>query len=45
LLIEVHPEPDLALCDGAQSLRPERFAELMEEIESIAKIVRKEYAQ
>ncbi|MBW1744174.1 MAG: 3-deoxy-7-phosphoheptulonate synthase, partial [Deltaproteobacteria bacterium] len=45
LLIEVHPEPDLALCDGAQSLRPERFAELMEEIESIAKIVRKGYAQ
>ncbi|MBW2259863.1 MAG: 3-deoxy-7-phosphoheptulonate synthase [Deltaproteobacteria bacterium] len=45
LLIEVHPEPDVALCDGAQSLRPERFAKLMEEIESIAKIVRKEYAQ
>jgi len=45
LLIEVHPEPDQALCDGAQSLRPERFAGLMEEIESIAKIVRKEYAQ
>jgi 3-deoxy-7-phosphoheptulonate synthase len=45
LLIEVHPEPDQALCDGAQSLRPERFAELMEEIESIAKIARKEYAQ
>jgi len=45
LLIEVHPEPDQALCDGAQSLRPERFAELMEEIEAIAKIARKEYAQ
>jgi 3-deoxy-7-phosphoheptulonate synthase len=45
LLIEVHPEPDKALCDGAQSLKPERFAELMEEIESIAKIARKEYAQ
>jgi 3-deoxy-7-phosphoheptulonate synthase len=45
LLIEVHPEPDRALCDGAQSLRPERFAELMEEIEAIAKIARKEYAK
>ena len=44
LLIEVHPEPDRALCDGAQSLKPERFARLMEEIESIANITRKEYA-
>ena len=44
LLIEVHPNPEQALCDGAQSLKPERFAKLMEEIESIAKIARKEYA-
>ena len=27
LLIEVHPEPSRALCDGAQSLRPDRFVE------------------
>jgi 3-deoxy-7-phosphoheptulonate synthase len=45
LLIEVHPDPDHALCDGAQSLKPERFALLMEEIESIAQIARKEYGQ
>jgi len=25
LLIEVHPDPDRALSDGAQSLRPEQF--------------------
>ena len=29
LLIEVHPDPDHALSDGAQSLYPEQFAELM----------------
>jgi 3-deoxy-7-phosphoheptulonate synthase len=45
LLIEVHPDPQNALSDGPQSLKPERFYQLMEEIESIAKIVRKEYAQ
>ena len=41
LLIEVHPDPDHALCDGAQSLKPEKFYNLMDEIQSIAKIVRK----
>ncbi|MBW1897369.1 MAG: 3-deoxy-7-phosphoheptulonate synthase, partial [Deltaproteobacteria bacterium] len=45
LLIEVHPEPEKALCDGAQSLNPERFYEFMEEIEAIAKVARKGYAQ
>jgi 3-deoxy-7-phosphoheptulonate synthase len=45
LLIEVHPEPEKALCDGAQSLKPERFYEFMKEIDSIAKITRKGYAQ
>ena len=45
LLIEVHPTPEKALCDGAQSLKPERFYELMDEIEAIAKIARKGYAQ
>ena len=43
LLIEVHPHPEQALCDGAQSLKPEKFSKLMDEIESIAKIVRKGY--
>lgn len=45
LLIEVHPDPLHALSDGPQSLKPEKFYKLMDEIESIAKIVRKEYAQ
>ncbi len=32
LMIEVHPEPEKALCDGAQSLTGDGFAELMQEI-------------
>jgi 3-deoxy-7-phosphoheptulonate synthase len=39
LLIEVHPHPEEALSDGAQSLRPERFAELMGQLRRIAEAV------
>jgi len=35
LMIEVHPYPDEALCDGAQSLSPEEFQSLMKGIEPI----------
>ncbi len=39
LMIEVHPQPDLAWSDGAQSLRPERFAELMRELTALASVM------
>jgi len=39
LLIEVHHDPDRALSDGAQSLRPQQFAELMEQLRIIAPAV------
>jgi 3-deoxy-7-phosphoheptulonate synthase len=39
LLIEVHPTPDHALSDGAQSLDVPAFAQLMGQIRSIAPIV------
>jgi 3-deoxy-7-phosphoheptulonate synthase len=39
LLIEVHPDPDHALSDGAQSIRPEQFAELMGQLRAIATAV------
>ncbi len=39
LLIEVHPDPDRALSDGAQSLRPEQFEELMRQLRLIAPAV------
>ena len=39
LLIEVHNDPDKALSDGAQSLYPNQFAELMEQLRMIAPAV------
>jgi len=39
LLIEVHPDPDHALSDGAQSLFPEQFADLMQRLRMIAPAV------
>ncbi len=39
LLLEVHPDPDHALSDGAQSLRPEQFTELMAQLRMIAPAV------
>jgi 3-deoxy-7-phosphoheptulonate synthase len=36
LMIEVHPDPAKALSDGPQSLTPENFVELMQEIGSVA---------
>jgi len=39
LLIEMHPDPDRALSDGAQSLRPEQFEELMQQLRMIAPAV------
>ena len=42
LIIEVHNDPEHALCDGAQSLKPEHFARLMGELSGIAKIVGRE---
>ena len=39
LIIEVHNDPIHALCDGAQSLRPEQFDVLMGKIREIRKVV------
>jgi 3-deoxy-7-phosphoheptulonate synthase len=39
LLIEVHPKPEEALSDGPQQLIPENFAQLIKEIESVAKAI------
>ena len=45
LLIEVHPNPDKAVSDGAQSLFPEQFAKLMDELRIIAPAVGRTIAQ
>jgi 3-deoxy-7-phosphoheptulonate synthase len=39
LIIEVHPNPEKALSDGGQSLKPERFAALVRQIRVIAEAV------
>ncbi len=39
LMIEVHPNPAQALSDGAQSLKPERFADLVRELRVLAPAV------
>ncbi len=39
LIIEVHPHPEKALSDGDQSLTPEAFKELMENLGGIAKVM------
>ncbi len=39
LMIEVHPNPDRALSDGAQSLYPEQFAALVGELRVIAQAI------
>jgi 3-deoxy-7-phosphoheptulonate synthase len=42
LMIEVHNNPEKALCDGPQSLRPEKYEQLLQQIKEIGKIVGKE---
>ena len=44
LLIEVHPDPDKALSDGAQSLYPDQFSKLMDELRMIAPAVGRKMA-
>ena len=42
LIVEVHNQPDKALSDGAQSLYPEQFEELMVQVRQIAAVVGRE---
>lgn len=42
LIIEVHDDPENAWSDGAQSLKPKRYAELIEKGKSIAKVIGRE---
>ncbi|MFN6963344.1 MAG: 3-deoxy-7-phosphoheptulonate synthase [Pyrinomonadaceae bacterium] len=39
LIIEVHPCPELALCDGAQALTPPQYAELARQVAAIHELV------
>ena len=37
-MIEVHNDPEHALCDGAQAVKPEEFAEIVKKTEGILSI-------
>ncbi|MCL4534004.1 MAG: 3-deoxy-7-phosphoheptulonate synthase [Bacteroidetes bacterium] len=44
LIVEVHPHPDKAMSDGAQSLRPDVFAQLMQDLRRVAESVDRKLA-
>ena len=39
LIIEVHPDPTHAASDGKQSLKPEKFAEMVKQVKAIAEVM------
>jgi len=41
LIVEIHPNPDKALCDGHQSLNLEQFSQLMSQVRTVAAAVGK----
>ena len=41
LMIEVHNDPEHALCDGPQSLKPKKYTELLRQVKGIGEIVGK----
>jgi 3-deoxy-7-phosphoheptulonate synthase len=44
VIVEVHPHPDRALSDGAQTLNPEQFTELMRQLRRVAEAVDRQIA-
>ncbi|MBI3268676.1 MAG: 3-deoxy-7-phosphoheptulonate synthase [Planctomycetes bacterium] len=44
IIVEVHPHPEHALCDGAQALLPSDFQKMMEELRLIARAIGREVA-
>ncbi len=45
IMVEVHPHPEMALSDGAQSLFPEQFTQLMRELRAIAEVIGRRVAE
>lgn len=41
LMVEVHNNPECALCDGAQSLKPKKYDELIRQVSQIAQVIGK----
>ena len=45
LIVEVHPDPAHAVSDGKQSLRPEKFAEMVKQVGQIAQVMNRTLAE
>lgn len=45
IMVEVHPNPEAARSDGAQSLYPDQFAQLMREVRVIAEVIGRRIAE
>jgi 3-deoxy-7-phosphoheptulonate synthase len=45
IIVEVHNEPDEAICDGPQAIATERFAEYADRVRSVAELAGKEVAR
>jgi 3-deoxy-7-phosphoheptulonate synthase len=44
LIVEVHPDPTHAISDGKQSLKPEKFAEMVKQVGQIAQVMNRSLA-
>jgi 3-deoxy-7-phosphoheptulonate synthase len=45
IIVEIHPEPEQAICDGPQALRTEGFADYVRQLEAAAQLAGKDLAQ
>ena len=45
IIVEIHPEPEQAICDGPQALRTEGFADYVRQLEAAAQLAGKDFAQ
>jgi 3-deoxy-7-phosphoheptulonate synthase len=45
IIVEVHPEPEHAICDGPQQLRTAEFADYLRQVEAVAALAGKQVAE
>ena len=45
IIVEIHPEPETAICDGPQALRTETFPDYIRQLEAAAALAGKEFAE
>jgi 3-deoxy-7-phosphoheptulonate synthase len=45
IIVEIHPSPEQAICDGPQALRTESFADYVRQLEAAAQLAGKDFAQ